>query len=396
MPDLNFYKQQLGNKKVTIGQAHKHDSDMIMENTWDRDIDSRVGWFYDQEHDDEFDVEIGLHPEKSRTKIPVDIKLFEMEYNSLSKDETAYHIMFKPSYKPNIPYYDDKFAKPYGAHYPIGLYFDAKDSNGIYRRWLVVGQYREYSNQFPTYLVLPTDFKLQWVHNQVKYQSWCVLRSQNSYNAGVWESYKFVLPENQKIIWLPTNNITKTIFYDQRIAISVEREIPVVWSCTKVEETNVKGISRFTMKQDLYDEHKDFIEHDEEGNLVGIWCDYFYENLTPEDPNVPKPQKYANITFSGLKQELKIGGSYKKFTVNFFNGEEETPYEIGTWKFELDGQDASSLITILTHQDSKDVDENQIKVKFHGDDSYIGKTLLVKFESYSGINAELKVPLVGV
>ena len=121
----------------------------------------------------------------------------------------------------------------------------------------------------------------------------------------------------------------------------------------------MKGISRFTFKQDLYDEHKDYIEHDEDGKLIGIWCDYFSNNLIPEDPNVPKPQKHATISFSGLKQEIKIGGSYKKFSVNFFDGEEETPYEIGTWKFTLDGQDASSLITILTHQDSKDVDVNE-------------------------------------
>lgn len=179
MPDLDFYKRKSGGVK-TSGQAHKRQSDVIMEATWNRDIDSRIGWFYDQDHDDEFEVEDALHPEKSKTKIPVEIKLFEMEYNSLAKDEVAYHIMFKPSYEPNIPYYDEKFAKPLGATYPTGLYMDAADSKGIYHRWLVVGQYRHYSNQFPTYLVLPTDHKLQWIYDHKKYESWGVLRSQNS------------------------------------------------------------------------------------------------------------------------------------------------------------------------------------------------------------------------
>ena len=78
MPDLDFYKRKSGGVK-TSGQAHKRQSDVIMEATWNRDIDSRIGWFYDQEHDDEFEVEDSLHPEKSRTKIPVEIKLFEME-----------------------------------------------------------------------------------------------------------------------------------------------------------------------------------------------------------------------------------------------------------------------------------------------------------------------------
>ena len=178
MPSLDKYKQMLVSS--SIGNAHKQQSDMIMEATWDRDIDSRIGYFYDQAHDDEFQVKDNLHPEKSKTKIPVEIKLFEIEYNSLSKDEVAYHIMFKPSYKPNIPYYDEEFAEPLDAIFPVGLYVDAADSKGIFHRWLVVGQYRHYSNQFPTYLVLPCDHKLQWIYKNKKYESWCVLRSQNS------------------------------------------------------------------------------------------------------------------------------------------------------------------------------------------------------------------------
>lgn len=180
MPSLDLYKK-INNSK-TIGQAHKKQSDMIMESTWDTDIDSRIGWFYDQEHDDQFELGNNLNPERSRSKIPIEIKLFEMEYNSLAKDEVAYHLMFKPSYQPNVPYYDEKFVKTYNAHFPIGLYFDAADSKGIYHRWLVVGQYREYSNQFPTYLVLPCDFCLKWIYQNKKMSSWSVLRSQSSYN----------------------------------------------------------------------------------------------------------------------------------------------------------------------------------------------------------------------
>ncbi len=179
MPSLSMQKKLNDSKGKTLGQVHKYESDRVMEATWYNDIDSRIGYFYDQAHDDEFEVKDDLHPEKT-SKIPVEIKLFEMEYNSLSKDEVAYHIMFKPSYEPNVPYYDEKFAKPLGAHFPIGLYCDLQDSAGVYHRWLVVGQYREYSNQFPTYLVLPCDHKLQWVYNKKKYESWCVLRAQSS------------------------------------------------------------------------------------------------------------------------------------------------------------------------------------------------------------------------
>ena len=183
MPSLDTYKRMIGNAN-TIGQVHKNQSDMVMEMTWYRDIDAKTAWFYDMDHDEEFDIADDLHPDKTKKKIPIDVKMFEMEYNSLSKDETGYHLIFKPSfnYKQAIPYYDEKFHDPLGSDWPIGMFCDYPDSKGIYHRYLVVGQYRHYSNQFPSYIVLPCDFKLRWIANQKKYSCWGALRSQSSYN----------------------------------------------------------------------------------------------------------------------------------------------------------------------------------------------------------------------
>ena len=184
MPTLDLYRKMLNGAKTT-GQAHKIQSDRVLEETWYNDINAKTAYLYDQEHDDEFDLISNLHPKKSLTKIPAEVKHYEIEYNSLAKDEIALHIMFKPSYIPNVPYYDSKFANPLGAHFPIGLYIDLPDEKEIYRRWLIVGEYREYANQFPSYLVLPCDHKLQWIYKGHKYESWVVLRAQNSYNRWV-------------------------------------------------------------------------------------------------------------------------------------------------------------------------------------------------------------------
>lgn len=181
MPSLDMYKKMLNGAK-TSGQAHKIQSDKIMESTWYNDIASKTIYLYDQDHDDEFELAEDLHPEKSRSKIPVEVKHYEIEYNSLAKDEVSHHIMFKPSYMPNVSYYDEKFAKPLGAMYPIGLFADIPNEQGIYNRWMVVGEYRAHSNQFPSYLVLPCNHRLQWIYKGHKYESWVVLRSQNSYN----------------------------------------------------------------------------------------------------------------------------------------------------------------------------------------------------------------------
>lgn len=185
MPSLSIYKKNLSLNGNTNGQIRKNQSDMIMEQTWWEDIQSRVAYLYDYYHDDEVDIVTDLHPENSSTKIPVEIKFIQSEYNSLSKDQVSYHIQFKPSYVCNVDYYEEMFGR-YNSIFPIGLYIDLPDEKGIYRRWLIVDNYSFYANQFPTFQVLPTDYKLQWIYNNKKYESWAVLRSQSSYNSGVW------------------------------------------------------------------------------------------------------------------------------------------------------------------------------------------------------------------
>ena len=381
MPSFDAYQKMYGGK--TQGQVRKDDSDMVMLATWDEDISSRVGYFYTQALDDEFEVSDDLHPEKSKTKIPIDIKFYEVEYNSLAKDEVGQHLMFKPdfNYKTTVPYYEEEFVKRLGASFPNGLFCDVADDKGIYHRYLCVDHYREHPNQFPSHILLPCNFKMRWIYKNRKMETWCVLRSQNSYNSGVWVDYKVQSVENQKISWMSFNDITKTIFYDTRVAISQDRDIPVAWSCSKVEDMNIKGIARYTFKQDLFDEHNDYIERDKDGVMIGVWCNYFKSNIPPEDPEPPSSTVYCTITHSGTAAEIKTGGSYKKFTVTFYDADGETAFQQGTWSFAIDGVDASSLLTIKTKADDPSLNDNQIKIKFAKDDSYIGKNLEVKFEA---------------
>ena len=386
MPNLDLYKK-INNTK-TIGQAHKQQSDAVMESTWYNDIDSRIGWFYDQYHDDEFNVLDGLNPETSKTKIPIEIKFFEMEYNSLAKDEVAYHIMFKPSYEPNIPYYEEQYSSLLGSHFPVGLYCDIQDSFGIYHRWLVVGQYREYSNQFPTYLVIPCDYKLQWIYENTKMESWAVLRSQSSYNSGLWTADRSIAMENQKIAWLPYNDITKTIFYDVRLAISQARDIPVVWKVSKVEDMNVRGIARYTMAQDSWQDYSDYIECDEDGNVVGIWCNYYSNDATPSTP-IEEDNIYCKISYKGVQNnQLKIKGTARIFDVTFYKDNEQIPYQDGTWSFEINGQPADDVFTLSP------TSEGSMKAKFVGSDDYLGQTVKVIFTS-GKLSDSIEMNIVG-
>ncbi len=194
------------------------------------------------------------------------------------------------------------------------------------------------------------------------------------------------------------NDITSTIFYNQRVVISQLREEVVVWKCSKVEDMNVKGIARYTFAQDLWNAHADYIEKDEDGNVVGMWCNYFDNgDVEPIAPVEPASAVYSDsvISYSGLKPEMRIGGSYKKFTVTFFDNNEVVKHKDGTWSFKIDGVDVSDMITTLDSSQSADVDENQIKAKIAASADYIGKILVVGYESNDGVKSELEINLLG-
>ena len=373
--NFNNYKQSLN---ITNGQQHSMDAQGVIEHTWYDDPASMVAYFYDYYHDDERDKNTHLHPELSKTKIPIDIKYMMSAYKSLNKDEVDLRIMFKPSYRCTVPYYKKMFEDITHSIFPTGLYCDIKDEKGVWNRWLVVATSSLYNHDFPTWAILPCGYKFQWMSKGRKMEMWGVEQSQNSYNSGVWLSYRTEVVENQTKALLPYNEITKTMFYNTRTIISADLPTPITWRVTKVEGLAHKGNIMFTFAQDLFDEHHDFIERDDDNKLIGMWADYWKEdNLPSNQPSIPDPHdmgNYAEITYAGAEPHIKVNGSYKKVTITYYNSNEELQDQTpGEWSYWIDDTDASELVKVLETESP-----NSIKVKFLGDEEYIGKALTIK------------------
>ena len=172
-----------------------------------------------------------------------------------------------------------------------------------------------------------------------------------------------------------------------------------MWRCTKVEQIANKGISCFTFAQDIWNSEHDYIERDENGKLVGIWCDYYRTKIgkQPEpDPADPMYTVYSKIIYSGKKPQLKAGGSFKKFSVLFYHDDEELPYRSGAWSYEIDGSDVASEFVIEDNGANTSLSENQIRIKIPKDDSYIGKILKISFTSDDGIVTSQDVEIVAL
>jgi AAA15 family ATPase/GTPase len=203
MSAFDFYQRKIsstvntnstGRNYPTLGEKLKSDSDMLVEATWSNDLQSKICYIYDYAHDNE--------PEKNKymtyentTKTRIDAKFIINSYGSIDKDQVAYHLMFKPSQQidfvegDELYYFETDYRKPLDIRFPVSLYCDIPDEKGVYCKWLICDF--EESNQFMKYVVLPCDYRLQWISvenaQRVKRQMWCCTRSANSYTSGLFK-----------------------------------------------------------------------------------------------------------------------------------------------------------------------------------------------------------------
>ena len=395
MPSLETARRIASTKNngaKTIGQIYKEQSDFAMEQLWWNDLQSKVAYIYDWKHDDQPEIKDHMTYENT-TKTRIDIKFSMKSHSSLDQDQPEFYCQFKPSQKlefeegDELYYYETEYHQKYGSEFPVGMMLDIPDDSGIYRKWLICE--RELANQFPKYLILPIDYQFMWLEKDedkiYRRKMWGVNRSQKSYTIGTYTDRVYTRPDNQQKALLPLNPITESIWYtdnddeSMRMVISAKTKHPVVWKVTKYETAQPLGILTLTLYQNYWNEHTDYIEKDENGNIIGMWADYFKSSIAPTDPSAPTtPPSSITARISASTSTIKVGGSYKNLTVNLFNDSNEditTEYSDATftWSCSIDNEDWTDKVT---WRDGTEF--NQKKLKFPNDTSTIGKILTVK------------------
>ena len=170
--------------------------------------------------------------------------------------------------------------------------------------------------------------------------------------------------ENQEVFWTPCNDDTKTIQYDTKFLKSSPGRYPAIkWSVTKIEDTVVEGISRFTMAQTQFDSSKDNVE-------LGI-ADYYDSAVRPEIPETEEIPTVSDleIIYSG-KPAVRAGGGFKKLMLKErINGQLEEVKDGVEWFVDFPDGEKTDIET----------SENGgvFKVKCTNNYSLIGKTFTV-------------------
>ena len=191
------------------------------------------------------------------------------------------------------------------------------------------------------------------------------------------------------------NRDTETLFYNIRMIIDskVETE-PRAWLISKVNRISPNGIARVTLTQDIFDEHKDYIEKDKDGNIIGMWANYYIDNIAPTpvpiDDESTTPSSITSVVTCSGKKQMRIGGSVKTFTATYYDEDGEVvDMSPEGWSFLIDGETAPNILFDFT------TDGNKIKLKFAGDETYIGKILTI-ISTSGDITSSLDVEIMAL
>lgn len=342
------------------GESRRRNAQKIMDVSWMRDAATKpvyVKW-----------VNSGLPVVDDDDEV-LYAKYNEKSYHNITGDAIAYLLQFR---------LEDIKSNP---NIRVGSYVKIPNELGDYEWWLIV--HYDDRNQFRQFSILKCTWTYKWVSRvngkRRIYECLGAPRKQNSYNSGVWLDYTAQTVENQEVMWLPTNDDTKTILYDTKFLKSSPGRYPALkWTITKIEDSATDGISKFTMAQTQFDPDKD--------NADLMVADYWESAVEPEVLETEEIHTVSDleITYSG-KPAVRAGGGFKKFVLKTLtNGKFIDLEDDIEWSVDFPDGDPEKLVCSSVG--------NIFKVKCLNDYSLIGKTFTITAASkYSSTSLIVEV-----
>lgn len=346
---LDSYRIRMNALGSYDGEARRRNSQKIMDASWMRDAATKpvyVKW-----------VNSGLPVVDDDDEV-LYAKYNVKSYHNITGDEVAYLLQFR---------LDDMKNRP---DIKVGSYVQMCNEMDEPEWWLIV--HYDDRNQFRQFSILKCTWTYKWVSRiggkRRIYECLGAPRKQNSYNSGVWLDYTTQTVENQEVMWLPCNDDTKTIQYDTKFLKSAPGRYPAIkWTITKIEDTAVDGIARFTMAQTQFDPAKD--------NVELMVADYWESAVEPEVLETEEIPTVSDleITYSG-KPAVRAGGGFKKFTLKSRVDDKLVDItEDVEWSVDFPDGDLAKLECTSVG--------NIFKVKCKADYSLIGKTFNITAKS---------------
>lgn len=355
---FDLYRNRMTARGKNVSEMLRMQSNMVIEQTWARDPNYRQVYVVK--------VNSGL-PEVTSEHALIDVKFNIKTYQSITSDEAAYMLQFR---------HGEEMRHPDIA---LGSYVYMEDEDHEWKWWLIC--HLDERPQFRQYQILECNWTFGWITGGKIYHCLGIQRVQQSYNSGSWDGDRFTFVDNITSAWMPTNDDTLTIGYNQRFMISdPRRKPPLLWQVSKIEDTQPEGLTKFKFTQETFDPIHD--------NAELMLANYYDSPIVPE-PSIPMEalHKPIVITYSGKQPTLKVGGSFKTFTASSDNEVVKLPQWIVS--------DENGEITEGTQDYIIKYEDDKLKLKVAQNYELIGKVLTIKAIGANGSVGEIEIEVIG-
>lgn len=352
------YKSRMAHRGPNMSEMLRMQSNMVIEQTWERDPNARKVYVVR--------VDYGL-PEVTDEHELIDVKFNVESYQTIASDEPAYLLQFRHG------------AEKRNSDIRIGSYVYMEDEDGEWKWWLLVSL--DERPQFRQYHILECNWTLKWIFNNAIHTCLAVQRYQNSYSSGLKSGVYLIGVNDATAIWTPSNASTQTIGYNQRFLISdVGRNPALCYEVSKISDTSPCGIIKFSLAQTAFNDKTD--------NLDEMIADYWSSAIEPTNPDIePEVAGTVEITYSGTKPTIKVGGSTKVFTPVFsVEGTTVAQWLICDENGDISGDTDNYII---------EYDGDSLKLRVSQNYYLIGKVLTIQCIGADNSSAEVQIEIVG-
>ena len=354
---FDAYRSRMAHRGANMSEMLRMQSNMVIEQTWDRDPNYRRVYVVR--------VTNGL-PEVTSKHELIDVKFNVENYQTIASDEPAYLLQFRHG------------AEKRNPDIAVGSYVYMEDEDGKWKWWLLCSL--DERPQFRQYHILECNWVLRWIIDNQIHSCLVVQRYQNSYSSGLRSGSVLTDVDDVTAIWMPTNINTQTIGYNQRFLISdVGRDPALCYQVSKISDTSPIGLTKISLAQTVFNEKTD--------NAELMVADYWGSAVEPVEVDVEaKIKGTAEISYSGTKPTIKVGGSTKVFTPVF----SEEGVFVDKWFVSNEDGDISSNENYVIECDGE-----KLKITVSLNYNLIGTVLIVQCVGSDGSTAELSVEVVG-
>lgn len=361
------YRTRMSKRGAYMGETMRKQTGRIVEATWMNSIYTRPVCVHA--------IETGLPPEYHSSEDFKETLWAHFEPNkkySVGGNDTDYYLTFMPHTVSEHP------------EIKIGAYVSIPDVHGKPEYWLIVHMAED--NDLIKAQVLRCNWMLKWFANDKTYNSLCVVRSSSS-STGIEDAGYITSVDSESAVWLPTNADSLTIGMNTRFLISDSgRFPPLAWIVSKLKDTTPIGLTQIGLKQDLYNAQND--------NAELMIADYKPSGITPEEPEVNPEGESFDISYSGTKPTIKVGGSAKTFTAQL---PENNHFDI-MWSVsdgvEIYGENSYENYTKTFGDYTVTAEDRTLRVKVAQNYDIVGTVLTIRAQCADGSVGEVKVEVV--